>query len=99
MLGRTMTLSQAAGILPAIVFPTATALQLIQIIRTRSVVGVSIGAWALFGFANIALYVYAGRYAEWQSILGMLLTAILDFGIAAVALFGFGLRRATAQKD
>lgn len=83
-----MTLSQAAGILPAIVFPTATALQLIQIVRTRSVVGVSAGAWVLFGFANIALYVYAGRYTEWQSILGMLLTAVLDFGIAALALFG-----------
>lgn len=84
-----MTTAQFAGILPAIVFPTATAVQLFRIWRARSVVGISITSWVLFGFANIALYVYAGRYGEWQLILGTLVTAFLDFAIAALALVGF----------
>ncbi len=80
-----MSISQIAGVLPAIVFPAATAFQLIRMIRHRSAAGVSVATWTLFGFANIAMYVYAERYLEWQSIVGMLLTAVLDFGIAAVA--------------
>lgn len=80
-----MTLSQIAGILPAVVFPTATALQLAQIVRTRSTAGVSVATWTMFGFANIALYLYTERYTEWQSIVGLLLTAAIDFAIAALA--------------
>ncbi len=79
-------MSQVAGILPAVVFPAATAFQLIQIIRTRSVAGVSAATWSLFGLANIAMYIYAERYLEWQAIFGMLLTAVLDFAIAGLAL-------------
>lgn len=85
-----MTISQIAGILPAIVFPAATAGQLIQIARTRSAAGVSASTWALFGFANIAMYFYAERFTEWQAVIGMLLTAVLDFAIAAMALMRFG---------
>jgi uncharacterized protein with PQ loop repeat len=87
-----MTTSQIAGILPAIVFPAATAAQLIQIVRTRSTAGVSASTWVLFGFANIAMYVYAERFTEWQAIVGMLLTSILDFAIAAMAWAGVGSR-------
>ena len=82
-----MTTSQIAGVLPALVFPTATALQLWRIVRTRSTAGVSVPAWTLFGVANIGLYVYTERFLEWQAIVGMLLTAALDFGIVAIALF------------
>lgn len=83
-----MTTSQIAGVLPAIVFPTATAFQLVRIVRARSAAGVSAVTWTLFGLANVALYFYTARYAEWQSIVGMLLTALLDFTIAAAALVG-----------
>ena len=83
-----MTFSQLAGFFPAIVFPTATGLQLARMIRTRSAAGVSAASWALFGAANVALYVYAQRYDEWQSIVGLLLTAALDFAIALIALTG-----------
>lgn len=84
-----MTISQAAGILPAIIFPAATLAQLWRMIRDRSTAGVSATPWLLFGVANLAIYVYAERYAEWQSIVGMLLTALLDFIIVGVALVGF----------
>jgi hypothetical protein len=81
-----MTLTQVAGILPAIIFPAATAAQLIQMVRVRSAAGVSVTTWLLFGVANIAIYVYAERYTEWQAIAGMLLTGALDFAIGGLAL-------------
>lgn len=90
-----MSLNQIAGILPALVFPTATLLQLLRIIRQRSTVDVSVSTWVLFGFANIAIYFYAERYAEWQAIVGMLLTAVFDFAIVVLALWPALLRPAT----
>lgn len=81
-----MTINQIAGIIPALVFPTATLMQLARMIRARSAAGVSGATWSLFGFANLAIYVYAERYTEWQAIVGMLVTAGLDFVIAALAL-------------
>ena len=92
-----MTFTQLAGILPAIVFPAATLVQLLRILRARSSANVSISTWLLFGFANLAIYVYAERYTEWQAILGMLVTAVLDFVIVAVALTAF--RRSDFSAD
>ena len=84
-----MTFNQLAGIFPAIVFPAATLVQLVRIVRERSAAGVSVTTWLLFGFANLGIYFYAERYTEWQAILGMLLTAVVDFAIVALALFGY----------
>jgi uncharacterized protein with PQ loop repeat len=81
-----MTLNQMAGIVPAVVFPVATLMQLVRIVRSRSAADVSITSWALFGFANLAIYVYAERYTEWQAVMGMLVTAALDFVIVGLAL-------------
>ncbi len=87
-----MSVTQLAGLLPAIVFPAATLVQLARMIRARSAEGVSIATWLLFGFANLGIYVYAERYAEWQAILGMLLTAVLDFVIVGLALLRYRKR-------
>jgi uncharacterized protein with PQ loop repeat len=84
-----MSFSSLAGILPAIVFPVATLAQLVRIVRSRSAAGVSVATWLLFGFANVGVYFYAERYAEWQAIVGMLVTAVLDFAIVGLALLGF----------
>jgi uncharacterized protein with PQ loop repeat len=84
-----MTIAQIAGILPAIVFPAATLVQLVRMVRARSAAGVSVATWLLFGFANLAIYVYAERYTEWQAIVGMLFTAVIDFVIVALALFRY----------
>jgi uncharacterized protein with PQ loop repeat len=81
-----MSFAQIAGILPAIVFPAATLLQLLRIIRSRSAAGVNVSTWLLFGLANIAIYIYAEHYTDWQAIVGMLLTAVLDFAIVALVL-------------
>lgn len=84
-----MTIAQIAGILPAIVFPAATIVQLVRMVRARSAAGVSVATWLLFGFANLAIYIYAERYTEWQAIVGMLFTAVIDFVIVALALFRY----------
>jgi uncharacterized protein with PQ loop repeat len=91
-----MTVTQIAGILPAIVFPAATLAQLVRIVRSRSAANVSVATWLLFGFANLAIYVYAERYTEWQAILGMLVTAALDFAIVVLALAAFRRERFVA---
>jgi hypothetical protein len=90
-----MNFTYLAGILPAIIFPAATLLQIVRIVRHRSTLGVSKTTWLLFGLANIALYVYTERYGEWQAIAGLLLTAVLDFVIVALAMFAY---RAVATK-
>ncbi|MDE1460779.1 hypothetical protein [Spartinivicinus poritis] len=80
---------EIAGWLPAIVFPVATFLQLWVVLKNRSGEGVSKTTWLLFGIANIGLYIYAEKYDSIQSIIGMLLTAGLDFLIVLFAwLFG-----------
>ncbi|MCX6950817.1 MAG: hypothetical protein NTV51_01320 [Verrucomicrobia bacterium] len=84
-----MTFAQIAGILPAVVFPAATIVQLVRMVRARSAAGVSVATWLLFGFANLAIYIYAERYTEWQAIVGMLFTAVIDFVIVALALFRY----------
>ena len=92
-----MTINYIAGVLPAIVFPVATLAQLVRIVRRRSAAGVSVATWVLFGFANVAIYIYAERYTEWQAIVGMLVTAVLDFVIVALALLDYPSARAAEK--
>jgi len=77
---------ELSGWLPAIVFPVATLIQLLAILRSNSVRGVSPMTWTLFGIANIAVYIYTEKYLALQTIIGFLGTALLDFVIAAMAL-------------
>ena len=79
-----------AGWIPAIVLPSATISQLIKILRADSVNGVSIISWFLFGLANIGLYIFTEKYFTLQSIMGLLLTAILDFMIVALIYYKTG---------
>ena len=70
--------------IPAIIFPAATGAQLLKIIREKTVEGVSILSWFMFGIANIGLYFYAEKYMSLQSIIGLLGTALLDFVIVGL---------------
>ncbi|WP_395377240.1 hypothetical protein [Marinicella sp. W31] len=79
-----------AGWLPAIIFPTATFIQIWAIIKTRSTNGVSAMTWFLFGIANIGVYIYTEKYGDLQSIFGFLGTALLDFVIVAMVWMRFG---------
>ncbi len=80
-------IQELAGWLPALILPTATLLQLIKIIRQGHSEGVSLASWVLFGFANLGTYVFTGRYTAIQTILGFLLTAVLNFVIAGLIIF------------
>jgi len=82
-----------SGWLPAIIFPVATLIQLISILRRRSSQGVSWVAWTLFGVANISVYIYTEKYLAPQTIIGFLGSALLDFVIAALAINGRASQR------
>lgn len=74
------------GWVPAVIFPTASALQLVTILRRKSSDGVSVPAWALFAIANMCLFVYTEKYGEIESIVGALGTAALNICIVVAAI-------------
>ncbi len=77
-----------AGWLPAIIFPVATLIQLIALLRSNSLKAISPMTWTVFGIANISVYIYTEKYLAVQTIVGFLGTALLDFMIAAMAIKG-----------
>lgn len=81
-----MNFIEFVGFIPAIVFPTATLIQLIYLVKTKSSEGVSPLAWAAFCVGNVSLYVYTEKYTEVQSIVGLLLPSILQIGIIVLAI-------------
>lgn len=74
------------GWVPAVVFPIATGVQLLAILRTKSAEGVSIPAWVMFAIANLCLFAYTEKYGEMESILGALGTAVLNMCIVVAAI-------------
>lgn len=66
--------------------PAATFLQRLRIVRAHSSEGVSVATWALFGLANVSLYLFTEKYTALQSILGLLVTAALNVAIVVLAL-------------
>jgi hypothetical protein len=81
---------EISGWLPALIIPAATTIQLLSIAMKRSAIGVNWFVWFLFGLANLGLYIYTEKYHSYQSILGMLTPAALDFAIAGLALCRYG---------
>lgn len=76
-----------AGWIPALVFPSATGLQLFKILKNKNAAGVSVATWLLFGIANIGLYIYTEKFLSFQSIFGFLGTAFLDFVIVGYTIY------------
>jgi len=76
----------ALGWVPAVVFPTASGLQLLAILHRRCSQGVSIPAWSLFAIANVCLFVYTEKYGEIESIVGALGTAVLNICVVVAAI-------------
>jgi uncharacterized protein with PQ loop repeat len=79
-------LIQYLGWIPALVFPSATAVQLVAIIRSRSSEGVSVVAWTMFAVANISLWIYTEKHDELASILATLGSAALNICIVVAAI-------------
>ncbi len=80
---------QISGWVPAFIIPTATAIQLWKIIKNKSSEGVSWVTWFLFGIANLGLYIYTEKYYDPQAIIGLFLTAIIDFVIVGLIFFAY----------
>lgn len=81
-----MNLIELIGYIPAIIFPTATILQLLHLLKTKSSEGVSAAAWGSFSLGNVALYIYTEKYSEFQSIIGLLVTSALQLVIIFLAI-------------
>ena len=79
-------ITNLAGWVPAIILPTATTSQLLKIARSKSAEGVSLTTWLLFGIANVGLYIFTEKYFELQALIGLLVTAIMDFIIVIMIL-------------
>lgn len=78
---------QIAGTIPAIIFPSASLIQLITLLRRRNAEGVSALSWFCFGVANICLYIYTQKYGEWAAITTFLGTCILNFAVCVLAVY------------
>lgn len=86
---------QISGWLPALIFPTATLVQLLTILKNKSAKGVSAITWFLFGIGNIGVYIYTEKYTNLESILGFLGTALIDFIIVFLVLIRYGFNRSS----
>ncbi|MDG6774600.1 hypothetical protein QCB45_09665 [Thiomicrorhabdus sp. ZW0627] len=73
-----MNFIEIIGYIPAIIFPTATVIQLLHLLKTKTSDGVSALAWGAFALGNVSLYIYTEKYFELQSIIGLLLTSLLQ---------------------
>lgn len=79
-----MTLTDLIGYIPAIIFPAATIIQLVYLLRTKHAEGVSATTWFAFAIGNFSLYLYTEKYTAIQSILGQLVTAFIQLYIVAL---------------
>jgi len=69
------------GYIPAIVFPTATIIQLLHLFKSKTSEGVSPITWGAFALGNVSLYIYTEKYSQLQSIVGLLVTSVLQLVI------------------
>ena len=76
-----MSLIEFIGYIPAVVFPTATIIQLLHLYKTKNSEGVSPVTWGAFALGNVSLYTYTEKYSELQSIFGLLVTSVLQLFI------------------
>jgi len=76
----------AVGWVPAIVFPAASVLQLVALLRAKSSAGVSWLTWSLFAFANVCLYMTVAEWTRPQVIVSTLGTAVIQALVVMMAL-------------
>jgi uncharacterized protein with PQ loop repeat len=81
-----LSLIEIFGIIPAIVFPIATIIQLVHLVKAKTSEGVSPITWAAFALGNVSLYIYTEKYSQLQSIIGLLVTSVLQLAIIVLVL-------------
>lgn len=70
-------LIELSGWIPALVFPLGTWIQFSRL-KPGMAKHMSALTWALFGLANLCLFIFAQKWFSIQAILGLLGTAVLD---------------------
>lgn len=83
------------GYIPALIFPAATLVQLLYLLKTKSAQGVSPSTWFAFAIGNLSLYIYTEKYDAIQSILGQLVTSVIQLYIVFLV---FKYRRQASKK-
>ncbi|MGV6859356.1 MAG: hypothetical protein ACWA5X_10310 [bacterium] len=73
------------GLIPALIFPAASLVQLLTILKRRQADGVSLLTWVMVGVANVSLFVYTQKYTDVLTIMALLGTAVLNFTVALTA--------------
>lgn len=67
-----------AGIIPAFIFPIASIIQCLHLLRVKNSKGNSLPSWFAFVIGNVCLYIYTEKYLELQAILATLGTALIQ---------------------
>ena len=76
----------AVGWVPAVVFPAASILQLMTLLRRGRSEGVSVLTWSLFAVANVCLYLTVAEWTRPQVIVTTLGTALVQVVVVMTAL-------------
>ena len=76
----------AVGWVPAVVFPAASVLQLMTLLRRGKADGVSVLTWTLFAVANVCLYLTVAEWTRPQVIATTLGTAAVQVVVVMTAL-------------
>lgn len=91
-----MNIIEFVGYIPALIFPTATMIQVLYLLKNKSSNGVSPSTWGAFAIGNLSLYFYTEKYDAIQSILGQLVTAFIQVYIVFLV---FKYRRQAKQQE
>jgi len=76
----------AVGWVPAVVFPAASVLQLMALLRRGKSDGVSVLTWSLFAVANVCLYLTIGEWGRPQVIATTLGSALVQAIVVGLVL-------------
>ena len=77
---------EIAGWVPAVVFPTASLLQLLRLLKIEDTEALSVSTWLMMALANICMFIFMEKYWAPQAILANLLNAAIQIVIVAIAL-------------
>ena len=75
----------AVGWVPSVVFPLASLIQLVSIVRRGRSSGVSLATWSMFALANVCLYLTIGEWSKPQVVISTLGTAAVQLAVLVVA--------------
>jgi hypothetical protein len=77
--------------IPAFTFPLSHIVQIARMIQTGTVSGVSPWTFGGYFFGNLGAYIFAEKYSDIRTLLGFILTAILEVVIVTLWFYYMGM--------